>query len=214
MSTAIRGAGHVRPGGIYHVISRFNGKEWFIESSLERQIYELLLGQYIARTDCRLLSWALMSSHVHLAFLAGYDPVADWLRPLHGDFATWLNDRRGRIGGVFVKGPNTVEVQCERVADVINYIHCNPVRARVVTHASDSDWTSHRAYLGRGRVPRWLDVDVGLALARMESGAALDAWIESTRVGRREVETAYVTIPDRRGRPRALNENTQLAVAA
>ena len=43
--------------------------------------------------------------------------------------------------------------------ELIRYVHNNPVRAGVVERASESDWSSHRAYLGLAPTPDWLATD-------------------------------------------------------
>ncbi len=100
-----RGGGSTKAGVIYHIISRFVAKEWFIESAIERRTYLGLLGTAIAATDWTCFSYAVMSSHIHLGLVAGNDTMASWMRPMHTAFANWLNLRRERIGAVFVKGP-------------------------------------------------------------------------------------------------------------
>jgi hypothetical protein len=46
--------------------------------------------------------------------------------------------------------------------ELIRYVHNNPVRAGVVDRASESGWSSHRAYLGLEKVPPWLGVEAVL----------------------------------------------------
>jgi hypothetical protein len=187
---------------VYHLIARFVAKEWFIESAVERRVYLSLLGHAIAMTDWRCFAFAVMSSHVHLGVLAGAIPLADWLRPMHTNFAQWINVRRERIGAVFVRGPNVIAVQPEGTARLINYIHCNPVRAGVVASPRDSDWTSHRAYVGLAQRPSWLNVECGLELAGLDSASALAAWIESTRTDRSDLDAVRLLPYVGPGRPR------------
>src|SRR5690349_742009 len=106
-----RGGGSIQPGGVYHVISRFVAKQWFIEGEHERRVYLEMLGTALGETDWRLLSYALMSSHIHLAFVAGSTPLATWMRSVHTQFAQWVNKRHERIGAVFVKGPNVIDLR-------------------------------------------------------------------------------------------------------
>lgn len=196
-----RGGSQVRTGGIYHVISRFVAKEWFISSSLERRVYRSLFGAAISKTDWRCFSYALMSSHLHFALLAGTDSLASWMRPMHTLFAQWLNARHERIGAVFVKGPNVIAFQPRATAKLIQYIHFNPVRARVVSDPADCDWTSHRAYLGLAQRPSWLDIDGALEFAGIGSVEAFRAWSESCRVDRRDLVPMRLFPPRERGRP-------------
>ncbi len=197
-----RGGTSMMAGGVYHVISRFVAKDWFIESSVERRQYLALLDRALAKTDWRLFAYALMSSHVHLALVMGTQPLRDWLRPMHTEFAKWINWRRERIGAVFVRGPNVIQVWPDGARRLIGYIHQNPVRGRVVADVADSDWTSHRAYVGLATPPTCLDVEAGLALAACDSGQELAAWMQETRTTKRDLEKFRVRPVSKPGRPR------------
>lgn len=111
-----------------------------------------------------------MSNHIHLGVRAGQVKLADWIGDVHSEFAAWINGRDERIGAVFVRGPKSIPYRQEAGAQLIRYIHCNPVRAGVVDHPADCDWTSHRVYLGLEPRPSWLDLERGLALAAVASG--------------------------------------------
>jgi REP-associated tyrosine transposase len=173
-----RGGSGIERGNIYHLISRFVAKEWFIESAVERRGYLSLLGPAIEQTDWRLFCYAVMSSHIHLGVVAGTTTLASWMRPMHTAFANWMNIRRERIGAVFVRGPNVIHVRPDGAADLIRYVHYNPVRAGVVHCPKESDWTSHRAYFGISRQHAWLDVECGLELGGFSSRQAFAASAE------------------------------------
>jgi len=197
----MRGGSKAKPGQIFHSISDFVGKEWFIETEVERQLYRNVLGLYLPETDWRCFSFAIMSNHVHLGLVAGEQPLADWLRPMHSAFATWINQRRGRNGAVFVRGPEFVAYTRDGVAAMIDYIHNNPVRAGVVRNPRDSDWSSHPIYCGLENRPSWLDVELGLELAGCANAEALEAWMRAKRTKREDLDSYRVTPRKRRGRP-------------
>jgi len=168
---------HIAPGCVYHLISRFVDREWFIKREQERRDYLELLGRALTTSDWRCLAYAIMSNHIHLAMLAGAMALDEWLRRVHSPFADAMNRAYARIGPMFVRGPKALLVPSTEVGNVIAYIHNNPVRARLVDVASDSSWTSHRAYVGRAVVPRWLDIREGLARSGFGDPAAFDAWV-------------------------------------
>ena len=170
---------HCVPGVVYHLISRFVAREFFIASELERREYLALLGAALSRTGWRCLSYAVMSNHIHLAMVAGVDPLADWLRLVHSPFAEAVNQARRRIGALFVRGPKAILVPDARVLQLIAYIHNNPVRAGVADRARDSTWTSHRVYVGLDAAPPWLDVDEGLRRAQAVRGEDFDRLVMS-----------------------------------
>lgn len=152
----------VAAGTVYHVISRFVDRDWRLRDQAERTNYLRLLGRALQRSDWRCLSYALMSSHIHLAMVAGEQPMWCWLKRVHSPFANWLNKQHRRLGPLFANRPNVWGVRPENVRDLIAYIHNNPVRAGVVAQARDSRWTSHAEYVGRAPAPPWLDVAEGL----------------------------------------------------
>jgi hypothetical protein len=190
-------------GNVYHLISRFVAKAWFIDSAEERRMYLSLLGSAIRETDWRLFCYAVMSSHVHLGVLAGTTTLRSWLRPMHTAFASWMNLRRERIGAVFVRGPKVIDVRPDGVAHLINYVHYNPVRAGVVAHPDESDWTSQRAYLGVARRPAWLDVACGLELCAFASRDEFAAWSNAGVALNDPVVGLSLSPKHGRGRPRS-----------
>jgi hypothetical protein len=186
---------------VYHLISRFVAQEWFVESVVERRTYLSLLGLALRETDWRCFSYAIMSNHLHFGLVAGRQPLAKWLRPLHSTFATWINQRRERIGGVFVRGPKLIEFRPNGTAELVNYIHRNPVRAGVVMEPNDSDWTSHRAYSGSSWCPPWLDLACGTALGGFASARTFASWIDAAETDRYSLELAEMEPRPKMGRP-------------
>jgi REP element-mobilizing transposase RayT len=182
----------IEPGCVYHFVARFVAKQWFIESEHERHQYLRLLGLSLEVSDWECIAFAVMSNHIHLCMVAGESPLASWARNPHSTFAEWMNERHERIGAVFTRGPSQRAVRLDGVANVIAYIHCNPVRAGVVAHARESTWTSHAAYLDRSKAPSWLRIDKGLELLGIADGTMLDAWVEGGALDRNELEHAMV----------------------
>jgi hypothetical protein len=110
-----------------------------------------------------------MTSHVHWGLLAGELPSSTFVQPLHSPFAGWINLHQGTSGPVFA-GRHYSEVCDEaHAARAIAYIHNNPVKAGVVRDPADSDWTSHRAFLGLVAPPPWLDVERALSIAGFDA---------------------------------------------
>lgn len=153
------------PAVLHHVISRFVDRDWFFTSKDERTRYLGLLGRALDQSDWRCVAYCLMSNHIHLAMIGGALPLESWTKRANAPFANWMNDQRDRIGPVFADRPAVYLVPPHREAAVIAYIHNNPVRAHVVASARESSWSSHRAYVGLARRPKWLHVSEGLERA-------------------------------------------------
>lgn len=184
---------YVRPGRVYHLISRFVDRDWFVKDDEDRSYYLELLGRSLKSSDWQSIGYSIMSNHFHHAMIAGRQLLSHWLRRVHSPFADWLNKKYARIGPIFVRGPKQLEVRADGVAALLAYIHNNPVRAGLVADASSSNWTSHRAYVGIERTPPWLDVTQGLTLAGLRDGNALDEFVQ-----RKAADKRHDHVKDRR----------------
>jgi hypothetical protein len=178
ITAGMRIARIIAPDVVYHVISRFADHRWLITDDEERATYLRMFNRAVARSDWRWLGWAVMSNHIHHALVAGTWALERFLKSAHSPFARWMNERHARIGPVFADRPASWAIRPENVARVLAYIHNNPVRAGVVAHARDSEWTSHRAYLGLDAPPKRLDVALGLARCGMDADE-LDAFADA-----------------------------------
>ena len=142
----------LEPGKLYHVISRFIDGRFELDDPLRAIVMERC-GRVFARSDWTLLTYGLMSSHMHWAVLAGESPSSEWTRPLNGAIAQAIQAarrRRGKaLGAVFAERPREIVVE-DNAAGLFAYIHNNPVRAGVVESAEQSRWTGHRAMIGVG----------------------------------------------------------------
>ncbi len=153
------------PGTVQHIISRFVNRAFRLRDDIERAEYLRRLDRALQPSDWRLVGYALMSSHVHLVMIAGSDPLAGWIHPVHVGLARWINKRQGTLGPVFSERPTTIVVGDDSLARLLAYVHNNPVRAGLVGAAQESSWTSHGAYLGSVPPVARLDVDFGLQRA-------------------------------------------------
>jgi hypothetical protein len=166
----------ISAGRSYHVISRFVDRGWYFHDDEERACYLRLFNRAVEQTGWKWLCFALMSNHIHHGLIAGEAPLSALFKAVHSPFSRWMNERRGRIGPLFADRPAAWEIRPMHVPRMLAYIHNNPVRAGVVAAARDSDWTSHRCYLGLDRGPSRLDVDAGLDASGL-SRAELDAFV-------------------------------------
>lgn len=173
------------PGAAVHLIGRFVDHQFRLAGPAERAIYLEILGRTLARSDWVLLAYALMSSHVHLALLTGEDPPEVLLKRLHTAVARALNTMHGRFGPVFGERATTVTMPSSQTGALAAYIHNNPGRSGLVVDASESSWTSHRAWLGLEPAPDFLDVRSGLRLAGFDTSiagrSAFDVFVRERR---------------------------------
>jgi hypothetical protein len=70
--------GHARihvTSGLFHVISRFHDRRYYLDIEGARQKYLELLGKAADTHDGRIIAYCLMSSHVHFVMQLAGDPI-------------------------------------------------------------------------------------------------------------------------------------------
>jgi REP element-mobilizing transposase RayT len=67
-------------GGLFHVISRFHDRRFYLDIEGAREKYLELLGKAAAAHDSRIIAYCLMSSHVHLVLQMGNDPLSQLMK--------------------------------------------------------------------------------------------------------------------------------------
>jgi hypothetical protein len=86
------------PKAVYHIIGRFCDYRRLLDDAESRIEFLHRTAIAISKTDWQPLGYALMSSHTHLAAIAGTPPASTWVRSLHIGMAQWLNSRRRKRG--------------------------------------------------------------------------------------------------------------------
>ena len=179
-------------GGLFHVISRFIDRRFHLDTEGAREKYLEYLGKAAASHDARIAAYCLMSSHVHLVVQLGTDTLGKLMRKVHSPFGNWLNSRRKGFGTVWAERPTSVLVHSETYGlELIRYVHNNPVRAGVAACAADSDWSSHRAYLGMSPCPSWLCTDLvssALGVAAEQTRKSFARFVENGKMEQRRAD--------------------------
>jgi REP element-mobilizing transposase RayT len=103
----------------------------------------------IARTDARLIAFALMTNHFHLLIWQGAMTLGQVMQPINRRLALLLKRELGRSGRLLER--RFYDVQCvdaDHLREAIVYTHLNPVKAGMCERAVDYRWSSRLAYAG------------------------------------------------------------------
>ena len=152
-------------GAFYHVMDRGDRREDIFLDTEDRRRFLLTLGQACERAGWRVHSLVLMRNHYHLLLET---PEANLSRGMHWLQTTYTvrhNRRHGLQGHLFQGRFKAILVEAEAddyFATVSNYIHLNPVRARLLRAGQtlgDYLWSSFPAICADPRNrPEWLEV--------------------------------------------------------
>lgn len=164
------------PGGLYHVIARGNRRQAIFKDPMDYESYLRRLETGLRRTGVRCFAFVLMPNHVHLLLQPNQIPLPRLMQSLQQGYTQGFN-RRHRLAGHVFQGRYTA-ILCDRdsyLLELVRYLHLNPVRARVVPDPAAYQWSSHRAYLGRKRIP-WLSCKIVLGMFHKDLVAARRAY--------------------------------------
>ncbi|HLB41935.1 MAG TPA: transposase [Gammaproteobacteria bacterium] len=148
-----------QPEACYHVILRGNaGQDIFFTNEDRHQFYNLI-HEGILRFNYRVHAFCLMNNHVHILLQVSDVSISKIMQNICFRYAQWVNKRQKRIGHLFQGRFKTKVVDSdEYLLQLIQYIHLNPVKAKLVLCAKEYPWSSYLAYLDREFLP-WLTTD-------------------------------------------------------
>lgn len=121
------------PGALYHVINRGNYRRDLFTSPGEAQAFLATVKEAKERMGWRVHAYALMRNHYHLAIET---PQPNLVQGMHWLQTTWssrFNRYRSESGHLFQGRYRAILLEDAAVlAKVVDYIHLNPVRAKIV----------------------------------------------------------------------------------
>ncbi len=136
-------------GGLYHVITRGNNRRQIFNSAADYEKFLSLLAVQKVKLPFFLYAYCLMTNHVHLLLERQASAVGRIMHRVLTGYAQYYNRRHRRVGHLLQGRHKAILCRSERyLAELVRYIHLNPVRANMVTRPEDYEYSSHRAYLG------------------------------------------------------------------
>ncbi|MBX3502377.1 MAG: transposase [Alphaproteobacteria bacterium] len=170
---------------IYHVMLRGNAGQPIFADDADRNRWEAILAESVARHGHRVLAYCWMGNHVHLCLRVAGTPLSRIMQQLAFRYARAFNRRHGRIGHVFQGRFRALLVGDEAYRlGLLRYIHRNPLATGLERDPRRYRWSSHGALSGARRPPDWLECAETLALFARDANVArrrLHAFVMDTR---------------------------------
>ena len=161
------------PGALYHVTSRGDRQEAIFEGDQDRTAFLNVLGEVISRFRWRCHAYCLMGNHYHLMIETPEGNLTKGMRQLNGVFTQWSNRRHKRSGHVFQGRYKAILVDRDSYfLELARYIVLNPVRAAMVKHPKQWQWSSYGATSGTAETLAWVTTDDLLAQFSKRRAAA------------------------------------------
>lgn len=161
---------YIVEGHAYHLTHRCHDGAFLFRFAKDRQRYRQMLRKQLCEGTISLLNYTITSNHTHLLVLVregGPEALSRFMQRLEGDFAQYYNIRAGRHGAFWSDRYHAVMIDRGNYTwACMKYIDLNMVRAGVVNHPEQWEWTGFRELMGLRSRNRLLDVD--LLLKRLE----------------------------------------------
>ena len=163
-------------GAVYHVMARGDRREGIFNDEEDRAMLLKILAQACDKTGWRVHGWVLMDNHYHWLIETAEPNLVDGMRWVQNTYTRRFNVRHKLWGHVFGGRYKAVLVQSDSngeqdyLGNVLDYIHLNPVRARLVDAKQglgllDYRWSSlSQVYaVAPKRRPRWCTSERGFS---------------------------------------------------
>lgn len=131
-----------------HIVQRGNNRNPCFFCKGDYQIYLAMMKEALEEHECVVHAYALMPNHVHLlASPRNTTAPAGLMKQIGQRYVQYINRRYNRVGTLWQGRYHSSLVDgdgyfltCQR------YIELNPVRAGIVVHPVDYEWSSYRVH--------------------------------------------------------------------
>ncbi|MCF7689705.1 MAG: transposase [Cephaloticoccus sp.] len=133
------------PGALHHVINRGNYRRDLFASEGAAEAFVRTLFESAGKFSWRIHAYVLMSNHFHLAVETPEPTLGEGMHWLQSTMATRFNRLRKENGHLFQgRYKGLLIADSAALARVVDYIHLNPVRAKLVPpeQVADYRWSS------------------------------------------------------------------------
>ena len=151
--------------GYYHIMIRGNERKNIFHDDNDR--YRLMDTLYEKKQGDRfhLHAFCLMDNHIHLLISEGTEEIALVMKRITVSYVHYFNKKYNRIGHLFQDRFRSEVIEGDKyLLSLTRYIHQNPVKANMVTTASEYSWSSYNSYLNENYFSKMLDLDAILGL--------------------------------------------------
>jgi putative transposase len=134
------------PGCAQHVIQRGNNREACFYTEADYKAYLAFLKDAAIKHQVAIHAFVLMTNHVHLLMTpAGEQGASRMMQALGRKYVQYFNFTHGRSGTLWEGRYKSTVVDADNyLLTVYRYIELNPVRANMVSHASEYPWSSYQ----------------------------------------------------------------------
>ena len=143
----------------------------------DRAMWLQTLGEVCARFHFSIYAFCQMNNHYHLLVETADGKLSWGMRQLNGVYSQYFNRRHELVGHVFQGRYKSILVDRESyLLELARYIVLNPIRAGMVKHPGEWNWSSFNLTSTTLSPPAWLEVNWLLSKFGCEDLIAQEAY--------------------------------------
>lgn len=140
---------------IYHIMLRGTNQQQIFHDRHDLEFFMGILIKCRELSGYSLLSYCLMSNHVHLLIRFDGEPMSAVMKRVAVRYAMYYNQRYERCGPLFQDRYKSQPIRTDgALFHVTRYIHLNPPKAGMCASAEDYPFSSAMAYVREALEPR------------------------------------------------------------
>ena len=145
-------------GAVYHVMNRGIARQATFLDEQDHQSFLSTLSEAHRLWAIEVFSYCLMKNHYHVCLVTPRGNLSRVMRHVDGLYTQRFNRYHRRDGALFRGRYKAILVdKDEYLAQVVRYIHLNPITAGVAQQPEQYRWSSHFHYLKPKGAPKWLN---------------------------------------------------------
>lgn len=135
-------------GGLYHVSTRCNNREFYFQEDYDFELFLDNLGKAKEEYGALIYAYCLTSNHFHMIIQTpDEDNLSDFMREVNGNFAQAYNRKHRKCGRFWQQRFHSTIIDSEtQLLNTLFYIDLQMVRCGVVDDPKDWKWGSYQSY--------------------------------------------------------------------
>ena len=136
---------------IYHVVFRGNNRQRILQQPSDKKALLERIERYRNRYGFIVYAWVLMDNHVHMILgTQGLHNISKVMQSILLSYSCWFRKTYDYVGHVWQGRFKSYCITGESyLVECMEYIHNNPVRAKMVDYSHDYQWSSCRQHTGK-----------------------------------------------------------------
>lgn len=132
-----------------HVMIQGINKEYIFEKEKYIETFLKILQKNILNYHIIIISFCIMNNHVHiLMYVENIEDLGKLMHRINIIYAQFYNKEKNRCGVVFRNRYESEPIYDKTyLTNCINYIHMNPVKAKIVNKCEEYKYSSYRDYM-------------------------------------------------------------------